>query len=451
MRLKLSEIVKATGGELLCGDEETVITSFSADSREIKGGTMFVPIKGERTDSHSFIDVVFEAGAAATFTEEKIPARQQPVVLVKNSREALQKAAAYYRSCFEIPIVGITGSAGKTTAKEMVALALSPKFNTLKTAGNQNSQIGVPLTICRLKKDHKAAVVEMGVSLPGEMARIAPVVKANYAVVTNIGVSHIEFLKSRENIMEEKLHIADFLPKDGIVFVNGDDDLLHTLNKKSKHQIRTFGTGFDCDIKASAMRHADNGTHFTYEYKGEKAQVFVPAAGLHNVRNALASIAVARALGVNMEDAVRAIAAYKPPAMRQQFFKSGNVTIIDDSYNASPDSMLGAIDILTQSSEPGRKIAVLGDMLELGHRAEQDHTAVGAYARKQGIDLLLAVGEQAKNICKGFGEENSIWFDSNEKAIAYLKATLKEGDIVLLKGSRGMQLDDIVTALKNEL
>lgn len=445
MRLKIDEILKVTGGKLLCGDADTAVTSFAIDSRQIKSGTMFVPIKGEKTDSHIYIDDVLETGAA-TFTEEEIPAKNKPVVLVKDSRLALQKSAGYYRSQFSIPVIGVTGSVGKTTAKEMIALALSGKLKVMKTAGNANSQVGVPLTICNLKKEHEAAVVEMGVSMPGEMARIAEVVKPTHAVMMNIGVSHIEYLKSRENIMAEKLHIADYLRDNGILFVNGDDDLLMTLKENIKDKVVTFGVNQDCDCRAYDLRSVDKGTFFTYEFKGEKAEVFVPAAGLHNVRNALASIAVARTLDVSSEDVIRAIGAYKPPEMRQEIIKASGIKIIDDSYNSSPDSAKAAIDILAESTESGRKIAVLADMLELGDYSEKGHFEVGAYAAKSKVDLVVCVGEESKATCEGFGG-NHKWYMSREEAISYLKDELKSGDTVLIKGSRGMKMEEITAEL----
>ena len=254
MRVKISDIVKATGGKLLCGDEGAVVTSFFTDSREAKAGAMFVPIRGERADGHAYIPAVLESPAAATFTDHEIPLGEKPIVLVKDCREALQKAAAWYRGQFDIPVVGITGSVGKTTAKEMVAQALTAKFRVLKTAGNQNSQIGVPFTVCGLKKEHTAAVVEMGVSIPGEMGRIAAVVRPTCAVMTNIGVSHIEFMKTRENILKEKAHIADYLPADGALFVNGDDDLLPTLKESLGSKVVTFGLGPTCDWRASSLK-----------------------------------------------------------------------------------------------------------------------------------------------------------------------------------------------------
>ena len=448
MRLKISEIVKACGGRLLCGDENTPVTSFFTDSRQAKAGAMFVPIRGENTDGHRYISAALEAGACASFTDHEVPPGEKPLVLVHDCRQALQKTAAWYRGQFAIPVVGITGSVGKTTAKEMVAQALSAQFKVLKTAGNQNSQVGVPITVCGLKKDHTAAVVEMGVSMPGEMARIAGVVKPTCAVITNIGVSHIEYMKSRENIMAEKSRIADYLPPEGALFVNGDDDLLPTLRDTCGHKVVTFGLGPGCDWRATGLNEADKGTFFTCAGPGgEKIEMFVPAAGQHNVRNALASMAVARYLGVPAQDAVRAIAAYKAPAMRQQILETGGLTLIDDSYNASPDSMRSAIDVLAGRDVPGKRAAVLADMLELGDYASQGHFEVGQYAKEKGVDLLIAVGPLSKDIAAGFGKEAK-WFATNGEAIACLKEHLAPGDAVLVKGSRGMHTEEIAAALK---
>ena len=447
MRVKVSDIAAAAEGKLLCGDENTVITSFITDSREAKAGAMFVPIRGERADGHSYIPAVLEGPAAAAFTDHEIPLAEKPLVLVKDCREALQRAAAWYRDQFAIPIVGITGSVGKTTAKEMVAQALSAQFRVLKTAGNQNSQVGVPITVCGLRKDHTAAVVEMGVSMPGEMARIAGVVKPTCAVMTNIGVSHIEFMKTRENILAEKARIADYLPPDGALFVNGDDDLLPTLKETMGSRVVTFGLGPTCDWRAFGLNEADKGTFFTCQSPaGERTELFVPAAGEHNVRNALCAMAVARYLGVPAGDVVRAISAYKAPAMRQQMVEANGLLIIDDSYNASPDSMRSAIDVLSTRPVTGKRAAVLADMLELGDFSQQGHYQVGQYAKERGVELLVAVGPLSREIAAGYGE-GARWFATNQEASAFLRDALRPGDAVLVKGSRGMKTDEIVAAL----
>ncbi|WP_099205074.1 UDP-N-acetylmuramoyl-tripeptide--D-alanyl-D-alanine ligase [Scatolibacter rhodanostii] len=449
MRMKISEIAQACGGKLLCGDPETVVTSFSTDSRQVKTGTMFVPIKGERVDSHIYLEDVLAGTAAASFTEQEILAQDKPVVLVSSTIKALQKIAEVYRKSFDIPIVGITGSVGKTTSKEMIALALSSQLKVMKTQGNQNSQVGVPMTIFTLKKADEAAVVEMGISMPGEMERIAKVVRPTIAVLSNIGVTHIEYLKTQENILAEKFHIADYIPENGKIFVNGDDVLLEKLSHERKDlNIVTFGMNKNCDCRAAELNSTEKGTFFVCQYKGKKTNVFVPAAGVHNVRNALAALAVAFELGVPLEDAVRAIGSYKPPKMRQEILDLNGIKVIDDTYNASPDSVKAGIDILLGIQTDGRRIAVLGDMFELGDYAAISHFEVGKYAQEKGIDMLAAVGEMGVETGKGFGSEQFFHFTDNQAVFSFLKKELKEGDVVLIKGSRGMKMDEIVEELK---
>lgn len=450
MRMTIQEICTATGGKLLSGDPATPITHFITDSRQAAPGAMFVPIRGERTDGHTYIPSAFERGAAATFTDYEIPPTPHPVLLVDDCRAALQQAAAYYRSQFDLPIVGVTGSVGKTTAKEMIAQALTARFNVYKTPKNHNSQIGVPITVCGLLPEHTAAVVEMGISLPREMERIAAVARPTCAVMTNIGVSHIEFLGTRENILHEKAHIADYIPYGGVLFVNGDDDLLPTLEDNVPCQVVTYGLGEDCYWQARDLREIGGFTYFTcLAPTGWEAETFVPAVGVHNVRNALAAIAVASHLGVPPEAAADAIAAYKPPAMRQQIRQWQGVTVIDDTYNASPDSMRTALDVLCTRPATGKRVAVLADMLELGSVSQREHWAVGRYAREKGIHQLVAVGPLAKDIASGFGPA-AHWFAENSEAARYLQETLAPGDALLVKGSRGMQTEEIVNALFQE-
>lgn len=448
MRLTVSEICAAVGGKLLCGSGEGEVTHFITDSREAGPGAMFVAIRGEKVDGHTYIPSVFEKGAAAVFADHEIPPQAGPVVQVEDCCSAMQQAAAYYRSRFDIPIVGVTGSVGKTTAKEMVAQALAARFAVHKTDSNKNGQVGVPITVYGLEGRHTAAVVEMGVSMPGEMARIAAVARPTCAVMTNIGVSHIEFLKSQENILQEKAHIADYIPYGGVLFVNGDDSLLASLEDSAACRVVTFGLGEGCYWQAQELREENGGTRFTCRPPlGEGVEVFVPAAGVHNVRNALAAMAVAGHLGVPLGEAAGAIAAYQPPAMRQQVLDAGGVTLIDDSYNASPDSMRSALDVLCGRPCTGQRVAVLAGMLELGGVSRQEHEAVGRYAREKGIHRLVAVGDLAKDIAAGFGE-GSAWFASNGEASSFLCGSLRPGDAVLVKGSRGMHTEEIVGAIK---
>ena len=452
MEMLVKEIVAACGGRLLCGDENARVTSVSTDSRSIAPGALFVPIKGERADAHDYIEKVFQAGAAATLTQEHAQMRDiRPWIAVGDTPEALRRLAAAYRAKFHIPVVGVTGSVGKTTTKEMVALALSAGLNVMKTEGNLNSQIGVPLTMFRLSPAHEAAVVEMGMSDFGEMGRLARVVRPDYAVVTNIGISHIENLKTQENIRAEKLHVADCFTESSVLFLNGDDPLLAALRDTLSCRTVFFGTGGWYGCRAEHIRFGESGTEFTLE-NGQKAlTVRIPVPGMHNVYNALAAVAVAEYLGVDREKAAAALSGYRPPAMRQQIHEVHGVTVIDDSYNASPDSMRSGISVLCGLKNPGRRVGVFADMLELGDYSRQAHFDAGVYAAQSGVDALVTVGPQAEYLAEGALSVNpdlpvSV-FQSNRQAADYLKTFLKPGDAVIVKGSRGMKTDEIVRAL----
>ena len=457
MQMTVQEIAAACGGRLLRGDPETQVTSVSTDSRHVGPGALFVPIRGERTDAHAFLPAVFEACAAAAFTQEHAEADQLPQgasgawIAVEDTVEALRRTAAAYRSRFSIPVVGITGSVGKTTTKEMVALALSSCLRTMKTKGNQNSQIGLPLTMFRLLPEHEAAVVEMGMSDFGEMARLAAVARPQYAVMTNIGVSHIGQLGSRENIMAEKLHITDAFGPDSVLFVNGDDPLLATL-REARPDLRQvwFGFGEGCAYRAVQVVREGETVRFTAETPFGSVEVHLPVPGDHNVRNALAALAVTCTLGGSLQRAADALAAYQPPAMRQQIRRApAGFTVIDDSYNASPDAAFSSLEVL--AGFPGRRVAVLADMLELGSVEREAHEEVGRRAARAGVSLLVTVGERARWIAEGASREQPSLscrsFSSNAEASAFLRGALLPGDAVLVKGSRGMHTDEIVSSL----
>ena len=453
MQMTVREIAEACGGKLLCGEDEAVVTGFVTDSRQAGPGLMFVPVVGEKVDAHRFIGQVFEAGAAASFTQREETLPGATLIWVEDTVTALQKAAAAWRSRFSIPVVGITGSVGKTTTKEMVALAVSAGKNVMKTLGNANSQIGLPLTVCRLEPEHEAAVIEMGVSMPGEMERLCAVARPNFAVMTNIGISHIEYMKTQENIRAQKFHITDAFTKDSVLFLNLDDPLLRELKGTCPFRTVGFGLCEDADYRAEQLESDGEGSSFVCVTPNGSLPVTVPAPGLHNVRNALAAIAVAEALGVRAEDAARALAGYVPPAMRQQIRRAGGVTILDDTYNASPDSVNGALDILA-SMQAERRFAVLADMFELGERTRQAHAEVGEHAARCGVDVLVAVGEQASAMLEGYhhaGGNQGVAFGDNQSAAAFLKENLRSGDAVLVKGSRGMKTDEIVQSLLQTL
>ena len=450
MKMTVGEIRRACGGKLLCGDPEAVVTSVSTDSRKIEPGALFVPIKGERTDAHAYITATFAAGAVATLTEEHTEMKDSNAwIRVPSTLSALPLIATAHRARFSIPVVGVTGSVGKTTTKEMIALALSAEKNVMRTEGNHNSQVGLPLTIFRLGPEHEAAVVEMGMSDFGEMSRLAEIAAPDYAVITNIGISHIQQLKTQQNILGEKLHIIDRFREDSILFLNGDDPLLANLRGKLRVRTQYFGMQPWCDYRAEKIAFHPNGIHFVFRAKGVEQEVELPVLGLHNVTNALASLAVSHSLGVDLGKAAKALQEYQPLAMRQQLHRHNGITVVDDSYNASPDAIKSSLDMLESLREQdGRCLAVLADMLELGELEHRAHFEVGAYAAKTGLDVLVTVGERAAAIAEGARsvrpEIPCHVCHANEEAAEVLKSILRRGDIVLVKGSRGMHTDEIV-------
>lgn len=453
MRMTAGEITAACGGRLIGGNPETEITSVTADSRQVKPGTLFVPIVGERTDAHCYIGKAFESGAAATLTQEHETAEGPGVwIAVGSTPDALQKIAACWRKKFTGPVVGITGSVGKTTTKEMTALALSAGRNVMKTEGNQNSQIGLPLTMFRLSPEYDAAVVEMGMSEFGEMSRLAAVAAPDDAILTNIGLSHIGNLGSQENIREEKLHITDGFHEGSVLFLNGDDPLLAELRGKLAYRTVFYGTRPWCDLRAESVRIGAEASDFRFcAPDGRTGEIHLPVPGMHCVLDALAGLAAADRLGVPLEKAAQALAGYRPLAMRMQMHQSTRgFTVIDDSYNSSPDAAKSSISVLT-GFHGGRRVAVLADMLELGSFSRQGHFSVGEYAAKSDVDLLVTVGDEAREIAEGALSVNPKMecrvCSSNAQALDVLSGILGPHDVVLVKGSRGMKTDEIVKVL----
>lgn len=457
----IRDIVSACGGVLLCGSGDTKINNFATNSQKSEPGLMFVPIVGERVDGHRFIRDAFEHGASAAFTASREAVEDliaewalkkenpKPIVLTEDTVAALQKTARAYESRLNLPKIGVTGSVGKTTTKEMIACALSGGLRVFKTAGNLNSQIGVPITLMSISSEDEAAVIEMGMSKEGEMECLAALLSLDAVVMTNIGVSHIEQLRTQENILREKWHITDALKPHGKIFLNGDDAL---LRKKALQEMAagregvvTFGCGENCDYRAKDIAVDEKGIfNFTACYKGTELSVHLKVPGTHNVQNALAALAVAEEFGVDGRAAAERLGGYTGISMRQQIAVKNGIIYIDDSYNASPDSMRAGLNVLMQTKAM-RRIAVLADMLELGEQAEEFHRQVGEYAGRSGIDELVLYGELSKFI--GYGAEQYTkkigHFDSLDEIKDYLKKNLKSGDAVLFKASRGMKLNEV--------
>ena len=452
--IRISEIVSAVGGVLRKGNPNAEVTSVSTNSREIQPGALFVPIIGEKVDAHQFIPMALESGAEACLTQEpdeSLKFLDGAVIQVEDTQKALQDFAAWYRGRFSIPVIGVTGSVGKSSTKEMIAAALSQGNRIHKTAWNYNSQIGLPLTVFGLDHTHEVAVIEMGMSNFGEMERLSAIARPTSAVMTNIGISHIEQLKTQENIRGEKLHIADTIGEGGVLYLNGDDPLLRPLRESYPKKITWYGTAEDCGYRAENIDTVKDCTRFDLHAPFGVHKVMIPALGIHNVSNALAAIAVAYDQGLSLDDIRCGLLTYEGLAMRQQIHELERLTVIDDSYNASPDSIKSGIGVLKAVKSAGKKIAVLADMRELGEHSAQAHFELGTYAAKNGVDAIVTVGKEAERIAEGALAERPDLFvkicAANDEAFAELEKILCDGDCVLIKGSRGMHTDEIVQKL----
>lgn len=451
------DIVKATAGTLLCGDPDRLVCTVTTDSNSIGEKAVFVPIIGERVDAHRYIGDAIQNGAAAVLTSEHDQMQSDtPWIRVNNTTMALQDMGKAYAAGMVMPKIGVTGSVGKTTTKEMIACALSAGYRVFKTSGNSNSQIGVPLTLLRMSGEDQIAVIEMGISMRGEMERLAGLVQLDDAVVTNIGVSHIEQLKTKDGICEEKFRIEDAVrAADGIVFLNGDDPVLLRHRNDLRHRSVLFGLKDYNDYFATGIHVQDNGMEFDVNIKNKGTyHARLNVLGEHNVRNALVAIAVADRHAVLVRAAIDALGHYQGVSMRQQVHQIKGVTIIDDSYNASPDSMRAGIDVLCAVGGARRRIAVLADMLELGDQASEYHREIGEYLADKPVDELFVCGTLSQQIIKG-AEKNvrmtKTSFETREEINRCLLKRLHDGDAVLLKGSRGMKLNECVDFLIKNL
>ena len=456
LQLILDEIIRAMGGKYAGDTGNAVITGVSTDSRTIRPGDLFIPLIGENFDGHDFIGDAFEKGAAASLTQRvTVNFPGKTVIPVNDTLKALQDLAACYRSRFDIPFIGITGSVGKTSTKEMVACAIGARYNVLKNEGNLNNEIGVPLTIFRLEDGYEAAVVEMGMSAPGEISALAAIVRPRVGIITNIGISHIEKMGSRSNILKAKLEILDGLQPGGLLVLNGDDVMLSGAQSLLGCRTVTYGLGEGVDYMAYNIRsYGESGIKFDIMDEGIEYEIHVPAPGIHNVYNALAALAAGRELGVPVRELASGISCYSPGEMRLNIIKTGGFTVINDAYNASPQSVKAALDVLGELVAE-RRIAVLGDMLELGEWSSSAHKETGGYAAGKKLDCIVTVGLRALDIAKGAIEagaapEKTASFMSNAEALDFLKNALRPGDAILVKGSRGMKMEEIVRSLAGE-
>jgi len=450
--MQVKEIVKVVHGELLQGSEETKITSFSNDTRTLEKGALYIPIIGEVFDGHTFINNAYEKGAIATFSSNRKDNYPQDliVIYVEDTLKALQDLAHYKRINQQVKVVGITGSVGKTSTKDMIASVVSTKYKTLKTIGNYNNDIGLPLTILRLQEE-EVMVLEMGMNALNEIALLSQIARPDIAVITNIGSSHIGNLGSRENILKAKLEIIDGIKQDGQLIVNGDNDLLRKYYQEkpqTSYQVICYGYQNSNEIMATNLDIQE--TRSSFDYKQTRFTVNV--AGAHFVSNALASIAVGEALNIALEDIKKGIETFELTKNRSDILElNKGITIIDGTYNANADSMKASLDVLSNYKDR-RKIAVLADMLELGEYTVSLHEEVGKHALKKDIDMLIAIGELSKSIIKGAnGLKHCYWFMNKEEAFRFLMEIIDYNDVILLKGSNAMKLKEVVSKLKEEI
>lgn len=424
---------------------QATLADVCTDTRKIQPGSLFVCLRGERFDGHSFASQAAQLGAAALLVDHPVDA-DVPQLVVTDTGKALLQLAGWYRRRFQLPVVGLTGSVGKTTTKEFIALVLGAKYNTLKTQGNLNNEIGVPQMLFRLEDSHTAAVIEMGMNHFGEISRLTRAVAPTVGLITNIGVSHIENLGSRAGILQAKLEILEGMAPDAPLIVNMDNDMLRTV-KLGDRPLLTFAIDDQsADFTATDIAEQGSTTTFTVHHSTFTQPVTIPTVGIHNVYNALAAMAVGYVTGVDPAAAAAALANYVPAGMRQNLVQVGGVQVIEDCYNASPDSMRAALQTLGKLPVH-RRYAVLGAMLELGDYAKEAHTQVGKMAAENGIDGVLAYGADAAYIveaAKQAGLENARLFDTKEALAQSLAQQVQPGDGVLFKGSRGMHLEDVM-------
>ena len=421
--ISVKQAAAIVGGKLSGkGDIERELRGLVIDSRLVEPDFAFAAIPGERVDGHDYVAKAFELGAACCIVERDIPDAQGCLIVVDSTAKAMARLAEGYRKTLGIPVVGITGSVGKTTAKEMISSVLSQRFNVLKTDKNFNNELGVPLTIFRIEPEHEAAVIEMGISDFGEMSRLAQMVRPTDAVYTLIGNAHLDRLGDRSGVFKAKTEMLDFMSDNGTVFLNAD---VRAENIKTESAAKQT-----CDIISGQRR----------------MHVSIPAYGRHMVYAALEGAAVGIKFGLTDDEIIRGIAAYKTVGRRANVIDTGYITIIDDCYNANPDSVKCAIDSMAEGG--GRKVCILGDMLEMGTERAARHADIGRYAAQKGVELLLCVGEMSKNTCRAADGIAALHFDNNAQLISQLSQLINKGDTVLVKASHSMKLEEISEALK---
>ena len=451
--MTLKEIAVACGG-IYYGDDERYykeVSSVVIDSRKVEKDCLFIAIRGARVDGHMFIPQTIRDGALCALSEKRIENASYPYILVTSCEQALKDIAEHYRKSLNLKVVGVTGSVGKTSTKEMIASVLGEKYDVLKTAGNFNNEIGLPLTIFNIREEHEVAVLELGISNFGEMERLAKIARPDICVITNIGVAHLEHLKSRDGILKAKTEIFLYMNPNGSIILNGDDDKLSTVHPANGIQPVFFGLDDSRDFYADQVESCGlRGTNAVFHTPNSTFSAHISIPGEHMVLNALAGIAAGYALGMNDEEIKAGIEALVPLAGRNNLIETDSLTIIDDCYNANPASTKASLDVLAKADT--RQVAVLGDMFELGPTEKQMHYEVGKYAADLGIDILVCIGQLSEHMATGASEQCSktqvFYFETKDDFFEQADRILNPKDTVLVKASNGMKFSEIVNVLK---
>jgi UDP-N-acetylmuramoyl-tripeptide--D-alanyl-D-alanine ligase len=452
----MNEAEKKILGEIVGGIERMEITGVSIDSRTIKAGELFVAIRGDRFDGHDFVPDALKKGAWGAVVERAVLETRyasigglKNIIAVEDTLLSLQEMSLIHRKKFSLPVVGITGSNGKTTTKEMLACILRQKGPVLRNEGNLNNHIGVPLTLLKLDASHRSAVIEMGMSAAGEIETLTRLVSPDVGVITNIGPAHLEFLGSTDMVAQAKAELIENMRLDGTAVLNADDPYFDMLKGKFYGSILSFGIKNKADVKADGVRPAKDAMDFTLRTDGSSVPVRLRAVGTHNVSNALAAAAAALAVGMPMESVKFGLEDFSPVAMRSELRPVEGRLVLADYYNANPGSVTAALETLVSLRSGKAAVAVLGDMLELGEAAPEAHRDVGRTAARLGVDLLITVGTLAAYIAEGaidggMPRERVVEAKSHAAAAALLKERTRRGDTVLIKGSRGMKMEKIL-------
>jgi len=458
--MTINEIAGAIQGRVIQGDGAVKVAGVSTDTRHIRPGDLFVALAGERYDAHDFLSQAVGGGAAGLVVSREIPGgvpgvcQDMPVISVRDTLVALQQLARYNREKFDGPVVAVTGSNGKTTTKDMITSVLSRKYNTLKTEGNLNNEIGLPLTLLGLGPKHQAAVVEMGMRGLGQIGELGAIARPDLAVITNVSEVHLELLCTLDNIARAKGEVLDHLNPRGTAVLNGDDELIRKEAGRYSGQVIFYGMADRNDLKAYDIKSGASGSVYKVSFRGQERMLSVPVLGRHNVLNSLAAVGVGLQLGLTWEQVDEGLRKLQLTGMRLEVIETPRWRVINDAYNANTAATKAALQVLRQlaGDREGRKVAVLGNMFELGNRAREGHREMGHTAVQEGVEFLVTVGDLAEEIAAGarqagLQEERLRVCRDNREAITVLQGILRQGDTILVKGSRGMKMEEIVTAL----